>query len=52
MFEAAFSGIPVILFATDIEEYNKDRRFYFNIRELPFPLAENNQEAIARTYVL
>lgn len=46
MFEAAFSGIPVVLFATDIDEYNKDRKFYFNIRELPFPLAETNDELI------
>lgn len=47
MFEAAFSGIPVILFATDISEYNKDRKFYFNIRELPFPLTETNDELMS-----
>lgn len=44
MFEAAIVGIPVILFATDIVSYNKDREFYFDIYKLPFPLAQTNDE--------
>lgn len=49
MFEAGFLGKPVILFATDIAEYVGTRgEFYFDIRSLPFPLAENNQELLNR----
>lgn len=49
MFEAGFLGKPVILFATDIAEYVSTRgEFYFDIRSLPFPLAENNQELLNR----
>lgn len=47
MFEAAFAGISVILFANDINEYNKDRKFYFDIRKLPFLLAETNDELMS-----
>lgn len=32
------------IFATDIDEYQKSRNFYFDIRELPFPIGETNQE--------
>jgi len=42
MFEAGFAGIPVILFATDIEKYRKDRNFYFKFEELPFPVVRSN----------
>ena len=42
MFEAGFAGIPVILFATDIEKYQKDRNFYFKFEELPFPVVCSN----------
>lgn len=44
MFEAGFAGIKVILYAPDIEEYKKDRNFYFKFEELPFPLAETNSQ--------
>lgn len=43
MFEAGFAQIPVILFATDIEKYRKDRNFYFEFDELPFPLVTSNE---------
>lgn len=46
MFEVASVKTPVILFATDIEEYNRDRKFYFEIDKLPFPLARSNDELI------
>jgi len=44
MFEAAMIGKPVFLFATDIEDYKKDRGFYFELDKLPFPLAQSNEE--------
>lgn len=31
---------PVVLFAPDLEEYEKNRGFYIDYRSLPFPLAE------------
>ncbi|MGO1470403.1 MAG: CDP-glycerol glycerophosphotransferase family protein [Tissierella sp.] len=42
MFEFAITYKPVILYTKDIEEYKKDRNFYFDIYSLPFPIAENN----------
>jgi CDP-glycerol glycerophosphotransferase len=39
MFEAGMLGKAVFLYATDIEEYKKDRELYFEMNELPFPTA-------------
>ncbi len=44
MFEAGFANIPVILFATDIEKYRRDRNFYFDLAELPYPLVTSNEK--------
>ncbi len=44
MFDYALTGKPIVQFATDIEEYVKDRDFYFNLEQLPFPLARSNEE--------
>lgn len=44
MFDFALSFKPCFQFATDIEEYKKDRDFYFDLNSLPFPLATNNEE--------
>ncbi len=44
MFDFALRKNPCFLYATDIEEYKRDRNFYFQIDELPFPLATNNDE--------
>ena len=44
MFDFALSGKPCIQFAMDIEDYRKDRNFYFPINDLPFPLAQSNEE--------
>lgn len=44
MFDFMITKKPIILYATDMEEYKKDRNFYFNIEELPFKVASNNQE--------
>ena len=32
------------LYAADVEEYHEERDYYFDIRSLPFPLAENNEQ--------
>jgi CDP-glycerol glycerophosphotransferase len=45
MFDFAMQRRPCILYATDAEAY--DRGFYFNLRELPFPLAENQEQLLA-----
>ena len=47
MFDYALSGKPCIQFALDIEEYQKDRDFYFPIDGLPFPLARSGGELTA-----
>lgn len=44
MFDFALTGKPAFQFATDIEEYKKDRGFYFELDKLPFPLAKSNDE--------
>lgn len=37
---------PCFLYATDIEKYKGERDFYLDIYNLPFPLAQNNDEMI------
>ena len=44
MFDYALSGKPCIQFALDMEDYRKDRNFYFPLDSLPFPLATSNEE--------
>lgn len=44
MFDAMETGKKVLLFATDIQDYMLDRGTYFSFDELPFLLAENNDE--------
>ncbi len=39
MFDAGLIHKPVLLYATDIDAYTADRNFYFDITQLPFPLA-------------
>ncbi|WP_242832961.1 CDP-glycerol glycerophosphotransferase family protein [Butyrivibrio sp. LC3010] len=42
-FDAAFAGIPVLLFADDVQEYVKNRgQFMWKREELPFDIAEDN----------
>lgn len=44
-FDAAVMNIPVFLYADDYKEYEGERgKLLWNLKELPFPLAENNQE--------
>lgn len=45
MFDMAIAGKMCVLYAPDLEEYlEKERGLYFNIRELPFPIAQNMAE--------
>lgn len=46
MFDFMLTNKPVFIFATDIEEYKKDRDFYLTFEELPFSLATNNNELL------
>lgn len=52
MFEPAYVFKPVFLYVPDLEEYTeKERELWINIRELPFPITENDvelQEAIMK----
>lgn len=45
-FEFALSGKPCFLLCRDLEDY--DRGVYFDMRRLPFPYAESDDELIAR----
>ncbi len=47
MFDYGLSGRPCVQFATDMESYKQSRNFYFPIDQLPFPLAQSNQELTA-----
>ena len=47
MFEASLRKIPCFIYATDVEEYKADRGIYFDMGELPFPYASNNDEIVS-----
>lgn len=44
MFDAMEAGRPAILYASDMEQYKDERGMYFSFNELPFPLAETNDQ--------
>lgn len=46
LFDAALREIPCLTFATDFEEYKKERGVYYEMEELPFPYAKDNKELI------
>jgi CDP-glycerol glycerophosphotransferase len=46
IFDAALRNIPCFTFATDFEEYKADRGVYYEMEELPFPYAKNNEELV------
>ena len=46
MFDGLIADKPVIVYAKDIDEYNKERGTYFTLKELPFPISKNNEELI------
>lgn len=44
MFDFVTTKKPCFMYASDAAGYKEEHDFYFNIYELPFPLAENNEE--------
>ncbi len=46
MFDGGLLKKPVHLFATDIEDYTKERGFYFDLKELPFTVSCSNEELL------
>lgn len=42
MFDVSMLGVPCILYATDVKEY--DRGYYFDFKDLPYPLAQSQEE--------
>lgn len=44
MFDFVTTGKTCFIYATDIERYDNERGNYFRMDELPFPLAQNNDE--------
>ena len=47
IFDFIVSRKPGFIFATDIEEYNNERGFYYKLEDTPFPIATNNEELLA-----
>ena len=43
IFDFMLSRKPAFIFATDIEEYNNDRGFYYPLESTPFPVARNEE---------
>jgi len=46
MFEAGFIEKNVILYWNDIFDYERQRGMYFQLEDLPFPCAKNNNELV------
>ena len=44
IFDAAMRRIPCFIYASDYNEYKKYRGVYYEMEELPFPYAKNNDE--------
>lgn len=44
MFDFVTTGKPCFLYATDVEKYREERDYYFELEDLPFPLAEDNEQ--------
>lgn len=43
-FDFMLTKRPVFIFATDIQEYTRERDFYFPLTSTPFSIAESNQQ--------
>lgn len=46
IFDFALLRRAGFLYAKDIKEYGKERGFYFDLHNMPFPLAQNNDELV------
>lgn len=49
MFDYMNSGKKIILYTYDLDEYTNGRGFYFDIKELPFPLCYKIEEVLKET---
>ena len=47
MFDFALSGKICLRLALDLEDYMKDRNFYFSYEEIPFPYGKSNEEFLS-----
>ena len=46
MFDAMEAGKRVVIYASDMEEFQNERKLYFELDKLPFPLSQTNEELI------
>lgn len=46
IFDFVLSRKPAFLYASDVKEYIKERGLYFDLHDMPFPFAENNEMMI------
>ena len=46
IFDFMLSRKPAFIYAEDIEKYNTDRGFYYQLETTPFPIATNNFELV------
>jgi CDP-glycerol glycerophosphotransferase len=50
MFDFAITNRPCFLYVPDVDEYtNKDRKFYFDLKELPFVRAAGQEDLLEKT---
>lgn len=45
-FDFMLTNKPILLYASDIEDYKKDRDFHINLEDTPFMISTNNDEII------
>ena len=48
LFDFVLTHRPGFIFATDIQEYNQERGFYYPLESAPFPIATNNKELLEK----
>lgn len=44
MWDYSFTYRPIFLYASDIEQYERERGFYMPVSEWPYPIAHDNEE--------
>ena len=47
-FDFMLTRRPVFLFATDVQQYDMERGFYYPLEATPFPVAHNSEELMRR----
>ena len=46
IFDFMFTQKPAFIFATDLEKYNSNRGFYYDLKATPFPISRSNNQLI------